>query len=108
MPQCGCVRGPLGARLNSGRSVLQFQTLRAPLGWKQLAALDDEAAVALCLPGAQPGERGDAGEEAWSDASPSPEPACSCLWAPAVCMLLGPSLGRRGFTGRACGAGSVP
>lgn len=100
-------------RLNPGCAVLQFQTLCAPFDRKQLAALDDEAAVALRLPGAQPGEcgergAGDAGEEVWSDASPSLEPACSCLWAPACGKLLGPSPGRRGFTGRACGAGSVP
>lgn len=103
-------------QLNSGCSVLKFQTLCAPFDREQLAALDDEAAVALRLPGAQPGERrgsglwgaGDAGGEAWSDASPSPEPACTCLQAPACCKLLGPGPGGRGFTGRAHGAGSVP
>lgn len=103
-------------QLNSGCSVLKFQTLCAPFDREQLAALDDEAAVALRLPGAQPGEHrgsglwgaGDAGGEAWSDASPSPEPACTCLQAPACCKLLGPGPGGRGFTGRAHGAGSVP
>ena len=44
-------------QLNSGCSVLKFQTLCAPFDREQLAALDDEAAVALRLPGAQPGER---------------------------------------------------
>lgn len=103
-------------RLNSGCSVLKFQTLCAPFDRKQLAALDDEAAVALRLPGAQPGESrgsrvweaGDAGEEAWSDASPSLEPACTCLRAPGCCKLLGPSPGRRGFTGRPMGLAQCP
>lgn len=52
---------------------------------------------------------GDAAEEARSDPSPSPRPACIWLWAPTFWReLLGPSPGWHGFTAKAQGADSAP